>query len=78
VFYYGTLGYTETDGHLSAQVRHRLIDRETAIEELLQGRRDIIEGREGIHALMDTLGVGHLKGKMDEFCKNSPFLNVVR
>lgn len=75
VFYYGTLGYTETDFNLSAMVRHGLISREEALKNIYSAREEIVNGKENIFELMELLGVGKLKDKMNSFYEHSKFLS---
>lgn len=48
LFYWGLLGYTETDFHLSEQVRYELLPRKEAIEMLLEKRREIATGTDRV------------------------------
>ena len=75
LFYYGLLGYTETDYHLSAMVRHRLITRDEAISRLIDARGKVINSREEIFGLMNQLGIDYLVSEVAEFYENSPFLS---
>lgn len=75
MFYYGLLGYTETDFNLSAQVRYNLITRQDAVKKLEEARREIVEGRNNIFDLMQQLGVGHLIGAVNNFYEKSRFLS---
>ncbi|MFD1046007.1 hypothetical protein ACFQ1S_10750 [Kibdelosporangium lantanae] len=74
VFYYGLIGYTETDYYLSAQTRHGLVGRVAAISSLLEARKVVIGGLDETLELMDRVGIGHLKDRMRKFYDNSPFL----
>jgi len=74
VFYYGLLGYTETDNHLSALVRHGLASREEAVNRLEEARDLIIHGLPAVLSLMDELGTGDLQSVMTSFYDESPFL----
>jgi len=75
VFYYGMLGYTETDYHLSAMVRHGLLSRDEAINQLLSARKEIIGSRERVFEHMKQFGVEHLISQMENFYRNSYFLS---
>lgn len=75
VFYYGTLGYTETDYKLSAMIRHGLLSRDEATVRLLSARKKLIDNKEKTIELMKQLGVGHLISQMENFYKNSRFLS---
>ncbi|MFH1392740.1 MAG: hypothetical protein ABIG90_03700 [bacterium] len=75
LFYYGILGYTETDFKLSSMIRYNLISREEAIKQLLEARRKIINSREGIFSLMQDLGVRGLISQVNDFYRNSSFLS---
>ncbi|MBU3924988.1 hypothetical protein KJ854_03555 [Patescibacteria group bacterium] len=75
VFYYGTLGYTETDYKLSAMIRHGLLSRDEAMDQLLIARKELIDNKEKTIELMKQLGVGHLISQMENFYKNSRFLS---
>lgn len=75
IFYYGALGYTETDYNLSAMVRHGLLSRDKAINQLLKYRTKLINSREEIIELMDKLGVKSLTSQMEDFYQNSVFLS---
>lgn len=77
LFYYGLLGYTETDFNLSAQVRYDLMTRKQAIDKLVEARREIVEGKEVIFGLMQQLGVEHLIGEVNHFYNSSKFLSEV-
>ena len=75
LFYYGLLGYTETDYYLSAMIRHGLITREEAIARLMGARIEVINSREEIFDLMAQLDVAHLIPQVAEFYERSPFLS---
>jgi len=75
MFYYGILGYTETDYKLSAMVRYHLLSRNKAINQLLNTRRKLVNSKEEIIELMNQLGVGHLASRVENFYQNSPFLS---
>lgn len=75
LFYYGLLGYTETDYNLSAQIRHHLLTREEAVQQLIQARDVVINSRDNIFELMEQLKVGHLIPQVEEFYQTSPFLS---
>jgi len=68
------LGYTETDYNLSAMIRYNLITLESAKQQLLKSRREIVEGKEDVFKLMEQLEVGHLIPSMNSFFMSSPFL----
>ena len=74
VFYYGTLGYTETDYNLSAMVRYGLLSRDEAINQLRKHRTKLINSKGEIIELMNKLGVEHLTSQMEDFYQNSIFL----
>ena len=76
VFYYGTLGYTESDFKLSAMVRHGLMTREQAVSEIAAIGRRLCESLPETEALMSELGVGELIPKMRKFYENSPYLYI--
>lgn len=75
LFYYGLLGYTETDYNLSAQIRYGLLTREEAVQQLLQARIKVIDSKSDIFDLMRQLEVGHLIPQVEEFYQTSPFLS---
>lgn len=75
IFYYGTLGYTETDYNLSAMVRHKLLSRNEAERQLLEYRKKLINSEEEIAELMNKLGVKSLIPQMENFYQNSVFLS---
>lgn len=75
MFYYGILGYTETDYKLSAMSRYNLLSRGEAINRLLNTRERIVNGKEEIIRLMNQLGIGHLTSRVENFYQNSPFLS---
>jgi len=75
LFYYGLLGYTETDYNLSAQIRFGLIERDEAIARLLKARKGIINSRPEVFDLMKRLGVEALIPKVDKFYCESLFLS---
>lgn len=74
LFYYGLLGYTETDYYLSAMIRHGLISREEAVARLMEMRTEVINSQGAIFELMGQLGVDHLIPQVTEFYESSPFL----
>jgi glucosamine--fructose-6-phosphate aminotransferase (isomerizing) len=74
-FYYGLVGYTETDFNLSAQIRHGLLTREEAVQQLLQAREKVINSRVDIFNLMRQLNVEHLIPQVKGFYQTSPFLS---
>jgi hypothetical protein len=73
VFYYGILGYTETDFKLSAMVRHGLLSREDALIQLHIFNRRLRESYNNTAALMDKLGIGEYKAQMKAFYESSKF-----
>jgi len=75
LFYYGLLGYTETDYNLSTQIRYGLLTREEAIQQLLQARIKVIDSRGDIFDLMRQLNVEHLIPQVEEFYQTSSFLS---
>lgn len=75
VFYYGALGYTETDYKLSAMVRHGLLSRNEAMDQLLIARKELIDSKEKTIELMRQLGIEHLIFQMENFYRNSHFLS---
>ncbi len=58
LFYYGLLGYTETDFHLAEQVRYELLPREEAIEMLLAKRKRIVTESDRVIEQAGHLGCG--------------------
>ena len=76
VFYFGMLGYTETDFKLSAMVRHGLITRDTAISEIAAFKDRISNSFPETAELMKELGAEDLIPKMREFYKKSEYLHV--
>lgn len=76
VFYFGMLGYTETDFKLSAMVRHGLITREAAIAEISLFKARLADSLPETEELMRTLGAENLIPKMREFFKNSEYLHI--
>lgn len=74
VFYYGLLGYTETDFKLSAMVRHNLISRENAVRQIEIVRTMIHNSFPQTEAFLLSLGLEHLLEKMQDFYRTSPYL----
>lgn len=74
VFYYGLLGYTETDFKLSAMVRHKLMTRDEAIRQIEIVRTMLRNSFPQTEAFLRDLGLENLLGKMANFYKNSPYL----
>lgn len=75
IFYYGLLGYTETDYYLSAMVRHGLITRNEAINRLIKARKAVIDSQETAFALLTKLGVADLSDELANFYSQSQFLS---
>jgi hypothetical protein len=75
VFYYGILGYTETDFKLSAMVRHGLLSREDAMIQLHLFNRRLRESYNDTAVLMDKLGIGEYKAQMLAFYESSKFFS---
>lgn len=74
VFYYGLLGYTETDFKLSSMVRYGLLSREEADHQLAIVNYRLEHGIKHTMYLLDVLGCSELKPKMVKFYKNSKYL----
>lgn len=74
VFYYGLLGYTETDFKLSAMVREGLMTREEAIIKLEKFNKTLETSFNDIKKLMIDLEISDLIPKMKDFYKKSKFL----
>jgi hypothetical protein len=73
VFYYGMLGYTETDFKLSAMVRHGLLNREEALIQLHIFNQRLRKSYDDTAALMDKLGIGEYKAQMKDFYESSKY-----
>lgn len=74
VFYYGLLGYTETDFKLSAMVRHGLLTRGEALEKIQQTNYELAHSYE---KMLETLQKHNLEDKktyLDKLYKESPYL----
>lgn len=75
LFYYGLLGYTETDFKLSAMIRYELLTREEAYQELMGYRDKITKSKKDILNLMDELNIRSSKGEIEKFFDSSPYLS---
>lgn len=74
VFYYGLLGYTESDFKLSAMVRHNLMTREEAIKQIQIVGTITRNSFPKTAEFMTKMGLGHLVDKMQDFYTASPYL----
>lgn len=74
IFYYGLLGYTETDFKLSAMVRHKLISRDEAIRQIEIVRTMVRNSFPQTERFLRSIGLEYLLGKMHRFYKRSPYL----
>lgn len=75
LFYYGLLGYTETDFKLSAMIRYELLTREEAYQELMGYRDKMTKSKKDIFNLMDDLKIGSSKDEIERFFDSSPYLS---
>ena len=75
LFYYGLLGYTETDYNLRAKIRHGLLSRNAAISQLLEARVGVTKSKETITGLMRQLRIEHLIPQVKQFYRASRFLS---
>lgn len=78
VFYYGLLGYTETDFKLSAMVRHNIISLEEAIYQMEIVRTMTRNSFHNTREMLESFALDHLIVKMEEFYARSPYLQVHR
>lgn len=74
LFYYGLLGYTETESKLSAMVRHGLINRDMAIEKLNAYRERMQFAKTEVEYLLEEMDIAHLLPAINDFCEKSHFL----
>ncbi len=74
LFYYGLLGYTETESKLSSMVRYGLIERSTALIGLTAYREKMQSVKIEVEHLCRELSMDHLLSAIDDFCKKSYFL----
>lgn len=74
-FYYGLLGYTETDFKLSQMIRYNLISRNDALKELYIYRNRMKNYLGDIIALLEEIDMMCLKEKVIEFYNNSKYFN---
>lgn len=74
-FYYGLLGYTETNFKLSAMIRNNLISRVDAVNELKRYEEKLENSLCDIIDLMRELEVDYLIPKMKDFYSKSIYLN---
>lgn len=74
VFYYGLLGYTESDFKLSAMVRHHLLTREEADHQLAVWNHRLANSLPSVLALLDSVGCSDLKPAMKSFFIKAPYL----
>lgn len=74
LFYYGLLGYTETESKLSAMVRHGLIGRDTAIEKLNSYRERMQFAKTEVEKLLEEMDISYLLPAINAFCEKSQFL----
>jgi hypothetical protein len=74
LFYYGLLGYTETESKLSAMVRHGLIGRDTAIEKLNSYRERMQFAKTEVEELLEEMDISNLLPAINVFCEKSQFL----
>ncbi len=76
IFYFGLLGYTESDFKLSAMVRHNLISRSDAINEVIELRNKMINSLDYSLNLLNKLNASYLKDKMIKFYQSSKYFNL--
>ena len=74
LFYYGLLGYTETESKLSAMIRHGLISRDGAIEKLNAYRERMQFAKTEVEELLEEMDISHLLPAINDFCGKSQFL----
>ncbi len=74
LFYYGLLGYTETESKLSAMVRHGLLNRDMAIQELNDYHEKMRFAKTEVEGLLKEIGISHLLPEINDFCEKSQFL----
>ncbi len=74
VFYYGLMGYTESDFKLSAMVRHGLLSRAEADHQLAVVNHRIENSLPDVLELLDYLHCSDLRPDMIDFFRCSPYL----
>lgn len=74
IFYYGLLGYTETEAKLSAMIRYGLLDREAAMIKLDVYRKGMQSVEAEVNELCRKLSIAYLLPAIKDFCERSPFL----
>lgn len=72
-FYYGLLGYTETDYKISEMIRYKLIDREKGLIQVKDYHKSMNESIDSILNLLEYLNLDDLKNKFITFYLNSPY-----
>lgn len=75
LFYYGLLGHTETESKLSAMVRHGIMSRDVAIEELSAYHGRMQSMKMEVDDLLQEMGLEYLLPAVNDFCEKSPFFS---
>ena len=76
VFYYGLLGFTETDFKLSAMVRHGLMDLEEARRQLSVVRYDLEHSYSRMSKFLCRYGLEESLPDLRSFYRSSPYLQL--
>lgn len=74
IFYYGLLGYTETDFKTSAMVRHNLLTKAQAHHRMLQNNLNLRYSFKKMTEMLSAYGMEEYTEQLAEFYRSSPFL----
>lgn len=72
-FYYGLLGYTETEFKLSQMIRYKLLTREEALEQLESYYKTMDKSIYNILDLLTQMNMDYLKDDVIDFYNNSKY-----
>lgn len=72
-FYYGLLGYTETEFKLSQMIRYKLLTREEALDQLESYYATMDDSIYNIIDLLEGMGMEYLKDDVIKFYNNSKY-----
>lgn len=74
LFYYGLLGYTELENKLSSMIRHNLLSRCDAINQLNYCRKKLQDSYQIRKKLLSSLSISNLESHLQAFCKDSKYI----
>jgi len=74
-FYYGLLGYTESDYKLCQMIRYNLIDREEALLQLAVNNAKIINGLDDMLKLINILNIHDIENDILSFYNKSDYFS---